>query len=382
MTNTEQQIAEDGQEISLNDILDFFVAKWKILSMGAFFGLLIALGGTLLLGKYEAEATLINKSGIDYLTWKSLKRNLPILADKVSEATNNGEGFLEGLSSEKWWQKNVVPTFSINKEDAKAILGMSKEQQDAESTKIKDFVITTTGLSKEDALKNLSTATSFFRGGAAYLALKDVIANYQIDLLNSESEIAKSISTLEIELSYLKSRMDNLELLKAKFPINSASIITQSMDPKESSAKYLPVITQLIAVNKDISALKEDLSRLTSRKNQLAIMNDFLSQAMPVIGKNFDGLSAVAELMRIESGMRKDLQASDWNKISILNNIKYDLVSIHTRFTLGLEQPTYISASKQNYLKPAAIGLAAGFFLALLFSFCSVIWFRYRQQKR
>ena len=51
MTNIEQQIAEDGQEISLNDIIDFFVTKWKVLSMGAFFGFLIALGGTLLLGK-------------------------------------------------------------------------------------------------------------------------------------------------------------------------------------------------------------------------------------------------------------------------------------------------------------------------------------------
>lgn len=382
MTNTEQQIAEDGQEISLNDIINFFVKKWKVLSMGAFFGLLIALGGTLLLGKYEAEAILVNKYGIDYLTWKSLKRNLPILADKISEASKDRENFFNELSSEIWWQKNVVPTFALVKEDAKALFGMSKEQQDAESTKIKDFVVTATGSSKEDALKNLSMATSFFRGGAAYLALKDVIANYQVDLLNSESEIAKSISTLEIELAYLNSRMANLELLKAKFPINSASIITQSMDPKDSSAKYLPVITQLIAVNKDISALKEDLSRLTSRKNQLTIMNDFLSQAMPVIGKNFDGLSAAAELMRIESGMRKDLQASDWNKVSILNNIKHDLVSIHTRFTLGLEQPTYISARKPHYLKSATIGLAAGFFLALLFSLCSVIWHRYRQQKR
>lgn len=192
MTNTEQQIAEDGQEISLNDIIDFFVTKWKILSMGAFFGLLIALGGTLLLGKYEAEATLINKSSIekssiekssiDYLTWKSLKRNLPILAARISEATNNGEGFLGALSSETWWQKNVVPTFAIAKEDAK--FGMPKEMQDAESIKIKDFVVTAAGSSKEDAIKNLSTATSFLRSGAAYLALKDVIANYQIELLN------------------------------------------------------------------------------------------------------------------------------------------------------------------------------------------------------
>lgn len=381
MTNTEQQIAEDGQEISLNDIIDFFVTKWKILLMGAFFGLFIALGGKLWLGKYEAEATLINKSNIDYLTWKSLKRNLPILAARISEATNSGEDFLGALSSETWWQKNAVPTFAIGKEDAKEILGMSKEQQDAESTKIKDFVVTAAGSSKENAIKNLSTATSFLRSGAAYLALKDVIANYQVELLNAESENAKNIAALEIELAYLNNRMADLELLKAKFPGNSASIITQPMDPKDSSAKYLPIITQLIAVNKDISALKENLSRLSSRKSQLAIKNDFLLQAMPVMGKNFDGLSAVTELMRIESGMRKDLQASDWNKVSILNNIKYDLVSIHTRFTLGLEQPTYTSARKPHYLKPAAMGLAAGFFLALLFSLCSVIWHRYRQQK-
>jgi hypothetical protein len=171
-------------------------------------------------------------------------------------------------------------------------------------------------------------------------------------------------------------------LLKAKFPGNPASIISQSTDYKDSSAKYLPIITQLIAVNKDISALKENLSRLNSKKSQLAIKNSFLSQAVPVIDRNFDGLSAVVELMRIESGMRKDLQLSDWNKVSMLNNIKYDLTSIHTRFTLGLEQPTYISERKSPYLKPAAIGLAAGFFLALLFSLCSVIWLRYRQQKR
>lgn len=102
------------------------------------------------------------------------------------------------LSSEAWWQKNVVPTYAIGKEDAKAILGMPKEQQDAESSKIKDFVVTTTGSSKEDALKNLSIATSFLRSGAAYLALKDVIANYQIALINSDSEIARSSSELEM----------------------------------------------------------------------------------------------------------------------------------------------------------------------------------------
>jgi len=399
MTNAEQLVAEGEQEISLNDIIDFFVTHWKFLLIGAALGLLMALGGALLFGKYEAEATLVNKSGVersgversgversgversgvDYLTWKSLRRNLPILAARISETAGNSEGFLKVLSSEKWWQKNVVPTFAIAKDDIKETIGVSKEMQDAESTRIKDFVVRATGQSKENAIANLSTATSFFRSGAAYLALKDVIANYQIELLNSESDIAKNTTAFEVELAYLNRRMVDLESLRAKFPVNAASIL-QTLDAKDANSKYLPIITQLIAVNQDISELKEKISRLNNRKIQLAMAGDFLLKAKPVLDRNFDGLSAIAELMQIEAGMRKNVQPSDLIKFTMLNNIKYDLASIQTRYTLGLEQPTFISTSKADYQKPAAIGLFAGFFLALLGSLCSIVWLRYRRQ--
>ncbi len=385
MTSAEQQFTEDQQEISLNDIIRFFIAHWKILFIGAASGLIIAFGVTALLGQYKAEATLINRSSansasIDYFMWKGLKRNLPILAAKVVERVENSESFFKVLSSEKWWNKNVVPTFALTKDDAKEILGMSKELQDAESTKIKNFVVKATGASEEGALKNLSVATSFFRAGSAYLALQDVIANYQLELLNSGSEVENKISSLKIELIHLANQMADLELLRKKFPGNSTTIITQTTGTGETEAKYLPITMQLIAINKDISARKEDLSRLMNRKSQLAVMNDFLSQASPVMDKNFDGLTVAAELMQIESGMRKNLQPTDWNEVSVLNNIKRDLTLINTRFTLGLEQPTFFSTHKPSYLKPAAIGLVAGFFLALLGSLCSVIWSGYRRE--
>lgn len=381
MTDAERQFAGEGQEISFNDVIDFFVTRWKVLLSGILAGLLVALGATFLLGQYEAEATLVNKSDINYLTWKSLQRNLPILAAKISEGNAGEGGFLKVLSSETWWQRNVVPTFALAKEDAKIVPGISKELQNAESVKIKDFVVMAAGASKEEARKNLDIATAFLRSGAAYLALQDIIAGYRIGLLNAGSSIAKEIAESEIELAYLKGRLANLESLRAKFPGNVASIITQPVDPKDSSAKYLPVITQIIATHKDIDALKENLSRLHSRKNQFAIMDVFLSQAVPLMDSNLDGLVAVAELMRIESGMRKDLQASDWNRVAALNNIRNDLVSIQTRFTLGLERPTFFDTRGPGYRKSATVGLAAGFFLALLFAFGSVILSTYRQRK-
>lgn len=399
MTNEEQLVAESEQEISLNDIIGFFVTHWKSLLMGAALGFSIAFGELLLFGKYEAEATLVNrssvnrssveklgmeksgieKSGIDYLTWKSLRRNLPILAAEISETRGNDKSLLRALSNEKWWQKNVVPTFAIAKDDIKETIGVSKEMQDAESTRIKDFVVRATGKSEGDAVENLTIATSFFRSGATYLALKDIVANYQIELLNSESEITKNTAAFELELAYLNRRIADLESLREKFPVNAASV-HQILDAKDANSKYLPIVTQLVALNKDIGELKEKIFRLNNRKIQLALVSDFLLKAKPVLDKNFDGLSAIAELMQIESSMRKNVQPSDLVKSTMLNNIKYDLVSIQIRFTLGLEQPTFISSKSVSYLKPVVIGLFSGFFLALLGSLCSVVWLRYRRQ--
>lgn len=383
MTNSEQQFAEDELVISLNDIIDFFMSNWKWLFIGAISGFLIAFSGTLLLGKYQAEAALANRSGIDYFVWKDLRRNLPVLAAEISESTKDDESFLaNALSDEKWWQKNVTPTFAIAKEDSKEIFGMPKEIQEAQSAAIRDFVFTVTGSSEEDALKSLSTATSFFRSGAAYLRLDAVITGYQSALLNSEPKNAQRISESAIGLAYLKDRIASLELLRARFPGNAGAMINQPMDPKDSSAKFLPIVTQLIAVNRDVDALNEQLSRLNDEKTQLAIMSSFLSQAKPVMDKSFDGLAAIEELMRIEASLRKDLRPADLNKIAKLDDIKSDLVSIHTSFTLGLEQPKAITTRKPGYyLKYAAIGLLGGFFLALLGSFVSAIWLRYRKSK-
>ena len=398
MTNAEQLVVEGEQEISLNDIIDFFVTHWKFLLIGAALGFLMALGGALLLGKYEAEATLVNnsgversgversgvgRSGVDYLTWKSLRRNLPILAARISETAGNSEGFLKVLSSEKWWQKNVVPTFAIAKDDIKETIGVSKEMQDAESTRIKDFVIKATGKSKENAIENLTVATSFFQSGAAYLALKDVVSNYQIELLNSESEIAKNSTTSEVELAYLNRRIADLESLMVRFPGNAA-VMPQTLNAKnakDGNSKYFPITTQLIVASNDISELKEYISRLNNKKVQLMVINDFLLEAKPVLDRNFDGLSAIAELVQIEERVRNNVQPTDLVKTVMLNSIKHDLISIKTRFTLELEPPTFISTSKSGYLKPAAIGIFFGFFLALLGSLCSIVWLRYRRQK-
>lgn len=386
MTNAEQQIAENELDISLNDIFSeiivFFLTYWKFLIVGAISGFAIALCGVLLFSKYEAEATIRNGSSkISYSMWADLRKELPILAAKISEHEKNSESFLNVLSSETWWNKNVTPIFAVTKEDAKEVFGMPKEMQEAGALLIKYFVVNVKEQSKEEALKNLSTATSFLRSGAAYLALKNFIGTFQSTLLLTKPKIERDILTSNTQLAVLNRHLANLELLRAKFPKDTGSL---PVDLKDPSAKYLPLATQIIALNHDIREQKEKLVLLNDGLSQIAIIDSFVSQAQPAMDKNFDGLLTLAELEQIESSLRKGISNSDVNDILILNDIKYNLAVIKSNFTYELGQPTSISVSKPFSIKLIVIGLASGFFLALLGSFCSAMWLSYsrRAQRR
>lgn len=366
----------DESEISINDIIHFFFKYWKLLLIGATIGLLFAVAVTLKFGRYEAQATIVNKAGIDYLGWSMLRKNLPILAYQITSPSINEDSYLNDLSSEFWWQKNVTPTFSFSKTDSKEGFGVTKELQDSEATKISNFIIKATGSSKELALANLLTATSFIRSGSIYLVLKDYLTGLRVETLNSESEIEKNIFALEIELTYLNRRIGSLESLRAKFP-DERFVNSQVIDLKDSISKYLPLSTQLVAANQDIGNLKENLSRLNDKKAQLIAISGFLSQANPVIESNFDWHSALVKIVQIEAGLRKKLKPSDTSSIQVFNKIKHELALIHTKFSVSLEQPTFISTSSPKYLRNGAFGLFGGFFIALIVAFFSVIRPRY-----
>lgn len=386
MTNAKQQIAEDELEISLNDIFDeiigFFLTYWKFLLMGAISGALIVFGGILLIGKYEAEAIIQNGSAkISYSMWADLKKELPILAAQISEREKNSDSFLKVLSSEIWWRKNVTPIFAVSREDSKEVFGMPKEMQEAGAMLIKYFAVNVKEQSKEDALKNLSMATSFLRSGAAYLALENLIGTYQRTLLLSAPQIERDILSSKAQLAILNRHLANLELLRVKFPKDTGGL---PVDLKDPSAKYLPLATQIIAVNHEIREQKEKLTVLDNKLSQIAIINSFMSQANLVMDNDFDGLSVIAKLEQLESGLRNGISNSDVNAISILNDVKYNLAEIKFNFTNELGQPSFISVSKPFPIKFIIIGLASGFFLALISSSCFAMWLSYnrRAQRR
>lgn len=358
--------AEDG--ISLMDIILFFQEWWKAIVIAALIGGCLGLGGWFALPGYKAEAILLNNGrAIDFLSWRTLQKNLPILAAQLKE-NNPSDTAWSDLESASWWQKNVVPTYSLSKADTKELAGISQELQNNEGQSILSLTITIKGNSREQSLKRLDATTAFIREGSAYLLLKKQINSYESKIMNNDVDLQKKITDAEVELKYLRERAKKIEAMRQNFPANVAVNTQQVVDLKDSNAKFMPISTQLVAVNTDINTTVESLQRMRNQLSQMQLLRDFLSQAKPLLDKETNGLKLAADLLTVENELRQNIGTDDINAKQLFNEIKAGIVQIQARFTMGLELGLQPVVSRSSPFPAMAGGLFGGAILIMLYA--------------
>lgn len=308
-----------------------------------------------------------NGRAIDFVTWRTLQKNLPLLAANLKEK-DNGTIRWSGLESPSWWQKNVVPNYSLSKTDTKDLAGISKELQDTEGQNIVSLTVIVRGNTKDQSLSRLEAATHFIREGSAYLLLKNLINEYEFKVLNSDADLQKRITDAEVELRYLQERAVKLERLRRDFPANVSVNSQQVVDLKDSSAKFMPISTQLVAVNTDINATNESLERMKKQLSQAEVLRKFLSLAKPLFLAETSGLKLASNLLDIEAKVRQQEAGNDINAQQLLNTIRSSIVSIQSRFTNGLETALQPVISKTSPLPSIGGGLGLGAFLAVIYA--------------
>ncbi len=388
-----QEQSQEG-EISLLDIVNFVRDSWKKLAVASIIGGAVGLAGWFFLGSYTAEYILLNNTStstastststastststyaLDLVSWKTIQKSLPNLAAQIEEEGKEPEGqkqLYKSLANEQWWQKNVVPSYAISKADTKDLAGISKDL-DAASTTILSLTIAASGATKEKSVDNARAAAKFLRTGSAYLQLRNILNGYESETISTVAELQKRITTTEVEMGYQLQRAKALEELHKRFPgTNSAS--GQVVDPKDSGAKYMPISTQIIAVNNDINQSKENLTRMRDRLAQIGVLKTFLDEASPLAEKTYDGLVLGDELLKIEMQMRAKLSKDDRMTQEILDQLHSQLLQVQARFTKGLEANTAPTSTKKGMIKTTAGGLAGAFFLMLLVLLGQRVW--------
>ena len=371
-------------EISLLDIVNFLQDSWKKLVIAAIAGAILGLAGWNFLGSYQAEYVLLNNNNnnnnnnsyaLDLVLWKTIQKSLPNLAAQIEDEGRAPEGqtqLYKKLAEDQWWQKNVTPSYAISKADTKDLAAISKDL-DAASTTILSITITASGATKEKSIDNVRAVVKFLRTGSAYLQLRSILNNYESETISTVADLQKKITTTEVEMSYQVQRAKSLEDLHKRFP-GVANASNQVVDPKDSGAKYLPLATQIIAVNNDINQSKETLQRYKDRLAQIALMKTFIEQASPLLDKTFDGLVLDEQLLAIEAGLRAKLAKDDVKQQEILDQLRSQLLLVQARFTKGLEANTAPTSIKKGMIKTTAGGLAGAFFLMLLALLVQRVW--------
>lgn len=357
-------------EISLGQIIDFFLESWKQLGVGALVSAIFALTGVAIFGTYKAEVIIDNSSRvINFTSWRAWETRLPFLATKILESASlksEETDQFKQLSSSDWWQKNVIPVYSLSKADTKNLAAVNKELQDAEATSILYLKITNTHANKNTAEQNARFAADFIRNGSAYISLKNLLNGYELNSRTKETELHQKITATEVELASMNRKAKGLEELRRRFPGNTDFASNQVIDPKDSGAKYLPISTQLVAINTDINNTNESLLRIRNEASQQKVMRAFLDKAAPIISGQFQGNILIEKLLAVESELRKSININNINELVVINGIRAELSAMQIRFDKGMEisQSTLI---KPNYLLPTLLaGLAGGFVTLLL----------------
>ena len=368
---SENNAIDDDAGISLAQVIEFVSGEWKRLAAGAGVGLLLGVGGWAVLSGYKAESVLINNGAVNFLSWRGLQKNLPLLASQMLELNQvraEDESTYRQMASAQWWAKNVVPTYSLSKADTKDLPSISKELQESGGTTILNLVVTAKGGSKEAALDNVTTATQFIKQGSAYLSIKNLVQGWDAQILNTEASLARKITDTEVELRYQRQRAANLESLRQRFPANANVSSQQVVDLKDSSAKYMPISTQLVAINMDINSANESLERMRNDLAKTKVMAEFVKQAKPVVDKSADGLAVVDQLLDIVKSIRGSVETSDINANQQLNSLEADLIGVRTNFQRSLDTDLIPQVSRPGVLQPAAGGLVGGVILMLLYA--------------
>lgn len=377
-TNTKQG-RSNWPETPLKDIVNFLQDSWTKLALAGLVGALLGLVGWITLGNYTALYALNNGynsvPSLDLVSWKMLQKSLPNLVSQIidqKKVPESQERLFSEMADEIWWQKNVSISYAFSKSDAKELAVIGKDW-DAASTAIINFSFTSKSSRKDQALREVIGAANLFRTGGAYLQIRSLLHGIESQTLGTIPDVQNKITSTKIEMAYLRARAQNLDELNKRFPAG-INVGQQLFDPKESGAKYLPISTQIIAVNNEINQSKENLDRLQKKIEQTILARDFLSQATHVENKYFDGLILADQLLQIESDIRSKLSKDDLNGQLFLDQLRLQLTEIKTRFANGLQADTSPTVAKKGLVRAMAEGLFGALFLIFLALLIQRIW--------
>ena len=372
--------SENNNQIFLLAVVNRLSCSWKKLVVVALSGGILGLCWWFLTLSYVADISLRNNDAMGILALKSLQARLPNLAAEIIKRKQIPEGqsdIYDLMGDPDFWKKGLTPSFSLTKSEIKD-LGIDSK---GDNNPILYLVIHASGKSEDLALKNANAIVQFVREGGAFIVIRDMVRAQESDLLAMQASISSKMSDALVELEYQKQRLKGLEDLARRFPVESRSG-SRVVDAKDSGAKYLPINTQIIAINTDINIYHETLMRLRDQQAQEGQIKRWLELATPLIEKNYNGLELSQKLLVLEEQLRGEIKGADPTNYVFVNNLRAKLLSNMARFQRGLEDGGSAVFPRSSMLKYVFGCSFVALLLASFFLLGQLIWLDIKKEGR
>jgi hypothetical protein len=270
------------------------------------------------------------------------------------------------LGSEQLWKSAIKIHNLVGKSDAKDLIAPASLKSD----RFNLYAIEMIGKAnaKQLAEERVQEISNYFINGTVFVDLRDLVRQYELKVTTNNAKLVTKILNAEVELSYVERRIKSLNELKKQFPatITSQNNSIQLMDAKDGAAKYLPVLTQIIAATTDQNNQFELLQRYKEEGAQMRIYSSFVEKAKPFMDAGLKDPKLLANLLNIIDEAKKEVN-TNYEKV-ILNTIEDDLKKIMAFKLYGLPQVGSIGITGPAYLKNTAIGLFGGAMMGILFA--------------
>jgi hypothetical protein len=242
------------------------------------------------------------------------------------------------------------------------------------------FELIGTDNSKQLAEERANQISNYFISGTIFIDLRDLMRQYELIVADTNAKLASKILNAEVELAYIDLRIKNLTELKKQYPAGSPgqNNLVQLTDAKESGAKYLPILTQIIAATADRNNQNELLIRHKEESSQMLIFGSFLEMAKPFMDGGSKDPKLITNLLDIVAQESKKAN-TNYEKFT-WSTIEADLMKIMAIKLYGLPRVGLISTASPAYLKNAAIGLFGGALLGILIALGLVVAQRLRAE--
>lgn len=392
---------------SLYDILKYISDRWMFYLAGALLGALVALGISIANTTYTATVLLgVNRSfdvlppaaddteqqsvPFDFIVWRATEKQLVDFMQEVAANKNPTNALMHDIASSmsaQWLSQHVTPVKFLSTNEGKEILGInsmiigrsrpSEESQSlkfleraiAESTRISALNVTQTAKTKEEAIARADAAAEILVNAFAILRYRALIQSKVTSLLSADLRLASELGILKLKLTALETRRNKLLKLNQEFPSQSTQSVAIT---DETLSKYLPIPTQLVAINIEIDQVTEQLVVVTQVQEKNALIKTFSNEAQKILSQQFIARNAIKQLLNAEATMREKISKSDRNSLMTLDSLRAQLLLSQFINNSQIKvSPAFISQAPMPLklsIKGAWLGLALALLLSVLYS--------------